>query len=138
MASSFLCLTHSLMLCLFSDGFKMFWVHHCDFNSTEPKDIKYVLSYYYNKIEFSRFDSDVGKFVGFTEYGVKTAEEWNSGAYLTQMKAQKERYCQHNIGVWNSNILPKSGECAGLCDIIRCSCYSESFMMDSQLQVRLW
>ncbi|XP_013763512.1 HLA class II histocompatibility antigen, DR beta 3 chain-like, partial [Pundamilia nyererei] len=108
MASSFLCLSLLFISLSTADGFKMFWVHHCDFNSTEPKDIKYVLSYYYNKIEFSRFDSDVGKFVGFTEYGVKTAEEWNSGAYLTQMKAQKERYCQHNIGVWNSNILPKS------------------------------
>nr|AYN72168.1 MHC class II antigen beta chain [Oreochromis niloticus] len=110
MASSFLCLTFLFISLSTADGFKMFWVHHCDFNSTEPKDIKYILSYYYNKIEIARFDSDVGKFVGYTEYGVKTAEEWNSGAYLTQVKTEKERYCHNNIGIWYSNPLSKSAK----------------------------
>uniref|UniRef100_A0A669CGM8 H-2 class II histocompatibility antigen, E-S beta chain n=1 Tax=Oreochromis niloticus TaxID=8128 RepID=A0A669CGM8_ORENI len=96
------------MLCLFSDGFKMYVVSRCDFNSTEPKDIKYMRSYYYNKIEVTRFDSDVRKFVGFTEFGVKKAEYWNSGAYLTQVKAEKETYCVPNIGIWYSNPLSKS------------------------------
>uniref|UniRef100_A0A669F266 MHC class II beta chain N-terminal domain-containing protein n=1 Tax=Oreochromis niloticus TaxID=8128 RepID=A0A669F266_ORENI len=110
----------SPMLCLFSDGFKMYVVSHCDFNSTESKDIKYMRSYYYNKIEVTRFDSDVGKFVGFTEFGVKKAETWNNDqAFLAGWRAEKERYCQHNIGLWYSNVLSKSGECAGLCDIIR-------------------
>nr|AYN72169.1 MHC class II antigen beta chain [Oreochromis niloticus] len=108
MASSFLCLSLLFIILSTADGFKMYIVHHCDFNSTEPKDIKYIVSYYYNKIEVNRFDSDVGKFVGFTEYGVKNAELWNSGAYLTQVKADKERYCVHNIGNWYKNILPKS------------------------------
>ncbi|XP_039887309.1 HLA class II histocompatibility antigen, DRB1 beta chain-like [Simochromis diagramma] len=118
MASSFLCL---LFISLSTaDGFKMYTVDRCNFNSTELKDIQYVLSYYYNKIEVNRFDSDVGKFVGYTEFGEGNAEIMNSGAYLTQMKAEKEMYCHYNIGIWNSNILSKSGECAGLCDIIRC------------------
>uniref|UniRef100_A0A3Q4H101 MHC class II beta chain N-terminal domain-containing protein n=1 Tax=Neolamprologus brichardi TaxID=32507 RepID=A0A3Q4H101_NEOBR len=115
--------THSLMFCLFSDGFKMFVVSRCDFNSTELKDIKYMRSYYYNKIEVTRFDSDVRKFVGFTDFGVKQAKYFNSvPGRLATLRAEKERYCQHNIGIWYSNFLSKSGECAGLCDIIRCSC----------------
>ncbi|CAI5683003.1 unnamed protein product [Oreochromis niloticus] len=106
MASSFLCL---LFISLSTaDGFKMYVVSRCDFNSTELKDIKYIRSYYYNKIEYARFDSDVGKFVGYTEYGEGNAETWNSGAYLTQMKAEKEMYCQYNIGIWYKNILSKS------------------------------
>ncbi|CAI5677797.1 unnamed protein product [Oreochromis niloticus] len=97
------------MLCLFSDGFKMYVVSRCDFNSTEPKDIKYMRSYYYNKIEVTRFDSDVRKFVGFTEFGVKKAETWNNDqAFLAGWRAEKERYCQHNIGGWYSNPLSKS------------------------------
>uniref|UniRef100_A0A668S7L1 Ig-like domain-containing protein n=2 Tax=Oreochromis aureus TaxID=47969 RepID=A0A668S7L1_OREAU len=102
-------MTHSPMLCLFSDGFKMYVVSRCDFNSTEPKDIKYMRSYYYNKIEVTRFDSDVRKFVGFTEFGVKKAETWNNDqAFLAGWRAEKERYCHTNIGGWYSNPLSKS------------------------------
>ncbi|XP_063325765.1 H-2 class II histocompatibility antigen, E-S beta chain-like isoform X2 [Pelmatolapia mariae] len=110
MVSSFLCLTLLFISLSTADGFKMYKLTHCDFNSTELKDIKYVLSYYYNKIKFSTFDSDVGKFVGYTEYGVKNAEYWNSGAYLTQIKAQKETYCLQNVRFWYNNILSKSAK----------------------------
>nr|AYN72166.1 MHC class II antigen beta chain [Oreochromis niloticus] len=108
MASSFLCLSLLFISLSTAGGFKMYWVSRCDFNSTELKDIKYVLSCYYNKIEFTRFDSDVGKFVGFTEYGVKNAEYWNSGAYLTQIRTAKETYCHNNIGNDYSAVLSKS------------------------------
>nr|AYN72175.1 MHC class II antigen beta chain [Oreochromis niloticus] len=111
MASSFLCLSLLFISLSTADGFKMYMMNHCVFNSTELKDIEYMVSYYYNKIEVTRFDSDVGKFVGYTEYGVRTAEYWNNQpGYLTQLKAEKETVCQHNIGVYYSNILSKSAK----------------------------
>uniref|UniRef100_A0A3P9DRP3 Ig-like domain-containing protein n=1 Tax=Maylandia zebra TaxID=106582 RepID=A0A3P9DRP3_9CICH len=127
MASSFLCLSLLFISLSTADGFKMYTVDRCNFNSTELKDIQYVLSYYYNKIEVNRFDSDVGKFVGYTEYGVKNAELWNSGAYLTQVKTEKGTYCLHNIGVWYSNALTKS---AGVI-----LCFYASFWYPSSLLV---
>nr|XP_024657296.1 H-2 class II histocompatibility antigen, E-S beta chain-like [Maylandia zebra] len=109
MASSFLCL--SLLFISFStaDGFKMFVVSRCDFNSTELKDIEYMRSYYYNKIEVTRFDSNVGEYVGYTDFGVKQAKHFNSiPGQLATLRAQKETYCHNNIGVWYSNPLSKS------------------------------
>ncbi|KAF3698436.1 DLA class II histocompatibility antigen, DR-1 beta chain Precursor [Channa argus] len=92
-----------------ADGFLNARVSRCEFNSTDPKDIRYIDSYYYNKLRFTWFDSNVGEFVGFTEYGVKNAEYWNNlPGQLAAERADKERYCQHNIGVWYSNILSKS------------------------------
>nr|AFD01268.1 MHC class II beta subunit [Oreochromis niloticus] len=109
MASSFLCLSLLFISLSTADGFKMYVVSRCDFNSSELKDIKLTMSYYYNKIEFARFDSDVGKHVGFTEFGVKVAEAWNNDqAFLADWRAAKERYCQHNIGNHYSAILSKS------------------------------
>uniref|UniRef100_A0A3Q1GB08 MHC class II beta chain N-terminal domain-containing protein n=1 Tax=Acanthochromis polyacanthus TaxID=80966 RepID=A0A3Q1GB08_9TELE len=92
-------------------GFEHYYTSVCDFNSTELKDIEYIQSTYYNKEEIYRFSSSLGKYVGYTEYGMKQAEYRNNlPGELSAMRAEKERYCQHNIGNWYSNILSKSGE----------------------------
>ncbi|XP_008298550.1 H-2 class II histocompatibility antigen, A beta chain-like [Stegastes partitus] len=94
-----------------ADGIFTYALNRCVFNSTELKDIEYIRSYYYNKLEFLRFSSNVGKYVGYTELGVKNAQRWNKDpAELSRMNAQKETVCQHNIGNWYKAILPKSGE----------------------------
>uniref|UniRef100_A0A667ZG30 Ig-like domain-containing protein n=1 Tax=Myripristis murdjan TaxID=586833 RepID=A0A667ZG30_9TELE len=66
------------MLCVLSpDGFKNYAASYCEFNSSEMKDIEYILSFYYNKDEYLRYSSSVGEFVGYTELGVKNAERLN-------------------------------------------------------------
>ncbi|KAM3590512.1 uncharacterized protein V6R79_010961 [Siganus canaliculatus] len=100
-----------LLLCSLhcSDGFRNYDVAHCNFNSSELKDIEYISSYYYNKLEFLRFSSSVGKFVGYTELGVKNAKRLNDdAAILGSVKARKETYCKHNIEIWDQNFLPYS------------------------------
>ncbi|XP_039887297.1 H-2 class II histocompatibility antigen, E-S beta chain-like isoform X4 [Simochromis diagramma] len=109
MASSFLCLSLLFISLSTADGFLSYSVSRCQFNSTELKDIELIYSAYYNKLEIYRFSSSVGKFVGYTEYGVKQAKYFNDQpAVVAQMKAQKETYCVHNIGIWYSGFLPKS------------------------------
>ncbi|XP_026016607.1 H-2 class II histocompatibility antigen, I-E beta chain-like [Astatotilapia calliptera] len=111
MASSFLCLSLLFISLSTADGFEMYTATRCNFNSTELKDIEYISSYYFRKVEFTRFDSSVGKYVGFTEYGVKNAEYWNNQpGQLASERAQKERYCVPNIGVYYSNALSKSAK----------------------------
>lgn len=83
----------------------------CEFNSTELIDAEFIRSEYYNKLELLRFSSNVGKFVGYTELGVKTAEHWNKDpGQLAQMRAQKEMYCKPNIKLFYKSALTKSGE----------------------------
>uniref|UniRef100_A0A8C9Y4D3 Ig-like domain-containing protein n=1 Tax=Sander lucioperca TaxID=283035 RepID=A0A8C9Y4D3_SANLU len=49
-------------------------------------------SVYYNKVEYFRFSSSLGKFVGYTEYGVMQANYWNrQTSYLAGMRATKVR-----------------------------------------------
>ncbi|XP_078138393.1 H-2 class II histocompatibility antigen, E-S beta chain-like [Centroberyx gerrardi] len=111
MASSFLGFSLFFISLYGADGFEEYSVARCDFNSSELKDIEYTLSYYYNKIEDVRFSSSVGKFVGYTEPGLKYAENWNKdAAYLGSLKAEKESYCKHNVEIWYSNILTKTAE----------------------------
>uniref|UniRef100_A0A8P4K4K4 Ig-like domain-containing protein n=1 Tax=Dicentrarchus labrax TaxID=13489 RepID=A0A8P4K4K4_DICLA len=82
-----------------TDGFLEFITARCVFNSTDLKDIEYINSYYFNKLEYARFSSSVGEFVGYTEWGVKQAKYWNS---------EKERYCLNNVNIDYPNALDKS------------------------------
>ncbi|XP_038132780.1 SLA class II histocompatibility antigen, DQ haplotype D beta chain-like [Cyprinodon tularosa] len=92
-------------------GFVVHSEFRCLFNSTELKDIQYIYSYIYNKVEFLRFDSNVGLYVGYTQFGLRQADNLNSQPEVLRVKrAQKELFCQHNAGVWYRNILNKSGE----------------------------
>ncbi|CAN9509397.1 unnamed protein product [Ophioblennius macclurei] len=112
MASSFTGLGLLLLIGLRSaDGFLHSTVDRCQFNSSELNDIEYIYSLFYNKLELFRFTSSLGKFVGYTEEGVKQANYFNSQPdYMAQMRAAKETYCKHNIDIWYSNVLTKSAE----------------------------
>ncbi|XP_044197371.1 HLA class II histocompatibility antigen, DRB1 beta chain-like isoform X2 [Thunnus albacares] len=111
MASSFLSFSLLFITVYTADGFMQTQVNRCEFNSTELGGIRYIYSWYYNKLEFLRFDSSVEKFVGYTEFGVKNAERFNKdAAQLAAMKADRETYCQPNIGGFYRKALSKSGE----------------------------
>ncbi|KAM9414366.1 H-2 class II histocompatibility antigen, E-S beta chain-like [Pholidichthys leucotaenia] len=110
MASSSL----SILILLFihtytAEGFESYIVDRCVFNSSELEDIEYIRSYYHNKIEYARFSSSLGKFVGYTKFGVKNAERWNKDpSVISSARAEKERFCHHNIQIWYSAVLGKS------------------------------
>uniref|UniRef100_A0A8C6SR62 Ig-like domain-containing protein n=1 Tax=Neogobius melanostomus TaxID=47308 RepID=A0A8C6SR62_9GOBI len=83
---SSLLLSLSLMLLLnYCQGFRNYAAGRCEFNSTDPSDIQYIFASVYNKLELYRFDSKVGKFVGYTEYGVKAAEHLNNNTAWADM-----------------------------------------------------
>ncbi|KAG7999626.1 H-2 class II histocompatibility antigen, partial [Nibea albiflora] len=109
MASSFISFSLLFISLYTADGFMNFVLSRCDFNSTDLKNIEYTKSEYYNKVEIARFSSSVGKFVGFTEYGLKQADYWNSDAtILDQLRDAKETYCQPNIKNRFNQVLDKS------------------------------
>ncbi|XP_042257860.1 DLA class II histocompatibility antigen, DR-1 beta chain-like [Thunnus maccoyii] len=111
MASSFLSFSLLFITVYTADGFMQALVYRCEFNSTELKDIQFIASWYFNKLEFLRFDSVVDKFVGYTELGVQNAERLNKdAAQLATARAQRETYCQPNVGVFYQNALTKSAK----------------------------
>ncbi|KAG7236235.1 hypothetical protein INR49_001151, partial [Caranx melampygus] len=102
------CLSLVLLLSAVStaDGFWEYMVDRCDFNSTDLSGVTYIRSYYYNKLELTRFDSRVGEYVGYTDFGVKTAEAWNKDTGdLATMRGERERYCVHNVNIDYQTVL---------------------------------
>ncbi|XP_028462112.1 rano class II histocompatibility antigen, A beta chain-like [Perca flavescens] len=111
MASSFLRVSLLFISLYTADGFRSYALFRCEFNSSDLKDIEFIYSEYLNKLEIWRFSSSLGKYVGYTEYGVKNAERFNKDASeLAQRRAEKETVCKHNIDIDYQNILTKSAE----------------------------
>nr|QCB66124.1 MHC class II beta [Oplegnathus punctatus] len=111
MASSFLSFSLLFISLYTADGFMEYVTGRCVFNSTELKDIEYIYSCYYNKVEYARFSSSVGKYVGYTGWGLKNAEFWNNNpSELARRRGEKERYCHNNVGVDYQAALTKSAK----------------------------
>ncbi|KAL6456327.1 hypothetical protein MHYP_G00348700 [Metynnis hypsauchen] len=97
-----------LALSLRADGYNWYQVLDCISSSSDLSDVEYISTYYFNKDPVLRFNSTVGEFVGYTELGVKNAENFNKGAEVQQARAELERYCKPNLNLDYTNILDKA------------------------------
>ncbi|KAL7827125.1 hypothetical protein SRHO_G00328430 [Serrasalmus rhombeus] len=97
-----------LALSLRADGYDWYQVLNCAFSSSDLSDLEFIDTFYFNKDPVIQFNSTVGKFVGFTEFGVHNAERWNKGPFLQQERAELERYCKPNVKLDFTHILEKT------------------------------
>uniref|UniRef100_A0A7N4P0Y7 Ig-like domain-containing protein n=1 Tax=Sarcophilus harrisii TaxID=9305 RepID=A0A7N4P0Y7_SARHA len=73
-------------------------------NGTEH--VRHVHRAIYNRQEYARFDSDLGKFVAVTELGRCSAEYWNSQKeILENVRAEVDTVCIYNYKSYNSFFL---------------------------------
>ncbi|XP_056152767.1 H-2 class II histocompatibility antigen, E-S beta chain-like [Lampris incognitus] len=83
----------------------------CVFTSSERPDIEFIRSLYFNTIEFMRFNSTAGKWVGYDHHGIYNAERLNNDPVeMAEMRSQKERFCQYDIEICYRKILDKTAE----------------------------
>ncbi|XP_060787127.1 DLA class II histocompatibility antigen, DR-1 beta chain-like [Neoarius graeffei] len=83
----------------------------CLWSSDGLSDMELIESYIFNKIKYMEYNSTVGKFVGYTQIGIKNAERFNNDTALLQArKAAVDGVCKHNAQIYYSNILSKAVE----------------------------
>ncbi|XP_026547654.1 HLA class II histocompatibility antigen, DRB1-4 beta chain-like, partial [Notechis scutatus] len=64
--------------------------------------VRFLDRYFYDRQEFVRFDSDLGKHVAVTELGEPSADYWNSDEqWMQYQKTEVDRFCRRNYGVYN-------------------------------------
>ncbi|XP_026548331.1 HLA class II histocompatibility antigen, DRB1-4 beta chain-like, partial [Notechis scutatus] len=62
--------------------------------------VRFLDRYFYDRQEYVRFDSDLGKFVAVTALGQPSADKWNSDEQILQYrKAGVDRFCRHNYEI---------------------------------------
>uniref|UniRef100_A0A8C6TU30 Ig-like domain-containing protein n=1 Tax=Neogobius melanostomus TaxID=47308 RepID=A0A8C6TU30_9GOBI len=112
MRGTSVCLLLLLLLLLgATEGFPNYSLEFCNFNSTDPNDIEYTMSYVYHNVEFVKFSSKWDKYVGLTEFGIEQAAKWNNDSrILNRRRLQKYVFCEPNVKLFYNNFLSKSVE----------------------------
>ncbi|XP_052407403.1 rano class II histocompatibility antigen, A beta chain-like [Carassius gibelio] len=105
-------LHHILLLSVFTGAANGYYNSHwpqCIYSSSDFSDMVFLMDFYFNKYLYVQFNSTVGRFVGFTEVGVKFAENWNKDqAYLQQIKAEVDTFCKPNAALYKTSIHDKA------------------------------
>ncbi|KAM9475040.1 H-2 class II histocompatibility antigen, E-S beta chain-like isoform 1-T1 [Clarias gariepinus] len=79
------------------DGHFQWTEFHCLYSSEDLHDMEFIEKLIYNKLMDLQYNSTLGKFIGYTEQGVRHAERWNKDtADLASRKAQAETLCKYN------------------------------------------
>ncbi len=82
----------------------------CIYSSSNISDMVYFDNYYFNKYLFIQFDSTLGRFVGFNEYGRNLAEFWNNSTIVHEERAVVGWFCKGNAELLDYSISDKSGK----------------------------
>ncbi|KAI5085811.1 H-2 class II histocompatibility antigen, E-S beta chain isoform X1, partial [Silurus meridionalis] len=81
----------------------------CIWSKEDMSDMEYIRPQVFNKIKFLEYNSTLGKFIGYTELGVRNAERANKDTALLQsLKAEVERYCKGNAQLYYTAIFSKT------------------------------
>ncbi|XP_053360648.1 H-2 class II histocompatibility antigen, E-S beta chain-like [Clarias gariepinus] len=82
------------------DG-QFYWMEfQCRYSSEDLHDMEFIEEHIYNKLMDVQFNSTLGKYIGYTEEGVRQAAEWNKDtADLASRKAQAETVCKPNAKI---------------------------------------
>ncbi|XP_051525870.1 H-2 class II histocompatibility antigen, E-S beta chain-like [Myxocyprinus asiaticus] len=110
--SNLLCFLLILMLSVFTGGEDAYFggsLGRCIYSTRDYSDMVYISAYLFNKDKYTEFNSTVGKFVGYTDYGVRNAEYWNNNPdFMQQMRAEVDRFCRHNAQIFDSSVRDKT------------------------------
>uniref|UniRef100_W5MKA5 Major histocompatibility complex class II DGB n=1 Tax=Lepisosteus oculatus TaxID=7918 RepID=W5MKA5_LEPOC len=96
---------------LVPDDFVYFFRSECHFSASDLRDLVYVRSMTFNGKERVRFNSTVGKYVGFDTWGEKQANYWNGQKdYIARLSADKDRFCKYNVQLMASGMQDRKTE----------------------------
>ena len=92
------------------DGYYYYWVDECICSSPDLTDTEYINTLYFNKELSVQFNSTVGKFIGFNEIGMSSADYWNSGEDLLVKRVLRDTLCKPGFEIMYTHFLDKTGE----------------------------
>lgn len=69
----------------------------CEYSKEDLSDMVYIIKLVFNQKLMCSYDSRLGKYVGYDEYGIKNADHYNSQSWkMKQRKEELETLCRTN------------------------------------------
>ncbi|MBN3296858.1 HB2D protein, partial [Amia calva] len=83
----------------------------CKFNKGKMDELVLIDRQVFNKIMIVEYDSRVGKFVGYTTYGMYIAEKWNKQSqFLAELRFYRDEICKPGAENVTDTIFDKTVE----------------------------
>ncbi|KAI4895707.1 hypothetical protein NFI96_019618, partial [Prochilodus magdalenae] len=89
-------------------GYFFYGVGECVSSSPDLTDTEYICKIYFNKELSIQFNSTVGKFIGFNEIGMSSADSWNSGKDLLVQRSLRDLLCKPGFEIMYTHFLDKT------------------------------
>uniref|UniRef100_UPI0037E863C7 HLA class II histocompatibility antigen, DQ beta 1 chain-like isoform X2 n=1 Tax=Semicossyphus pulcher TaxID=241346 RepID=UPI0037E863C7 len=108
-----LCFLYKLTVCAVllcttpAGGYVYQMIYDCEY-SDDLSDMVFFVKNVFNQKLNNIYDSRIGKYVGFGEYGMKNAAHYNSQAWkMAQRRAQVETLCRYNARLFRRSTLDR-------------------------------
>lgn len=80
---------------IFLDGFSHYQWMRCHTNSMDLSDMVFIDTFYFNGMKYLVFNSTIGKYVGYSEVGLRIADSWNSNEFVLNRELNAvDGYCK--------------------------------------------
>ncbi|KAF0031780.1 hypothetical protein F2P81_016335 [Scophthalmus maximus] len=91
----------------FLDGYVFQMTYECEYGD-DIKDVVFLVKNVFNMKLNTMYDSRVGKYVGFGEYGMKNADHYNGQAWkMALRRVQVETVCRYNARLFRGSTLDR-------------------------------
>uniref|UniRef100_A0A8C1PNV4 Ig-like domain-containing protein n=1 Tax=Cyprinus carpio TaxID=7962 RepID=A0A8C1PNV4_CYPCA len=76
-------------------------IDECEFSKEDLSDMVYTVKLVFNQKLLCSYDSRLGKYVGYDEYGIRNAEHYNNQTWkMKQQKEELETICRANARLY--------------------------------------
>uniref|UniRef100_A0A8C1TZI4 Ig-like domain-containing protein n=1 Tax=Cyprinus carpio TaxID=7962 RepID=A0A8C1TZI4_CYPCA len=76
-------------------------IDECEFSKEDLSDMVYTVKLVFNQKLLCSYDSRLGKYVGYDEYGIRNAEHYNNQTWkMKQRKEELETICRANARLY--------------------------------------
>lgn len=90
-------------------GYVFQMISDCEYDNNTTDMVFFVKNIFNQKLD-TIYDSRVGKYVGFGEYGMRNANHFNSQAWkMALRKRQVETVCRYNARLFRRSTLDRKG-----------------------------
>lgn len=100
-------------ICLFpSDVYVFQNIVECEYSKEDLSDMVYIIKLVFNQKLMCSYDSRLGKYVGYDEYGIKNADHYNSQIWkMKERKEELETVCRANARYYIKSTTRKGKQC---------------------------
>lgn len=98
-------------MCFLSELYVFQDIDECEYGTEDLSDMVYTVKLIFNQKLLCTYDSRLGKYVGFDEFGIRNANRFNNQKWkMAQRRAELDTLCRANARYYINSTIRKGRE----------------------------